>query len=70
VTEKSRALPSFMYFDPADVVERIDAKHPVKPERGEPLKCKRNYGLVSEATKTLIKRARIRELMRKVLACS
>ena len=63
MTEKSRALPSFMYFDPADVVERIDAKHPVKPERGEPQKRKRNYGLVSAETLRLVKRMRIREFM-------
>ena len=66
MTEKSRALPQFMYMDPATVVERIDAKRPVKPKRGEPQKRKRNYGLVSDATRTLIKRMRIREFMKGV----
>ena len=68
MTEKSRALPQFMYMDPADVVERIDAKHPVKPERGELQKRKRNYGLLSAETLRMVKRIRIQELVRMVRA--
>ena len=64
MTEKSRALPQFMYMDPADVVERIDAKRPIRPERGEPQKRKRSYGLLSAATLRMVKRARIQELMK------
>jgi len=70
VTEKSRALPSFMYLDPATVAERMDARTPIRPERGEPQKRKRSYGLLSAETLRMVKRARIRELVRKVLACS
>ena len=66
MSEKSRALPSFMYRDPAEVVERIDAKRPVKPERGPECKVRRNYGLLSAATLRLVKKMRIRELMAKV----
>jgi hypothetical protein len=57
-----------MYGDPATVVERIDAKRPVRPERGEPVRAKRSYGLVSDATRRLINKARIQALVRMVRA--
>ena len=61
--ERSRALPSWRYQDPAIVAERMD----VKPERPpEPVKRKRCYGLLSAATLRLVKKMRIREIMAKV----
>ena len=61
--ERSRALPSWRYQDPAIVAERMD----VKPERPpEPVKRKRCYGLLSVATLRMVKKMRIRELMAKV----
>jgi len=63
--ERSRALPSWRYQDPAIVAERMD----VKPERPpEPVKRKRCYGLLSAATLRMVKRARIQELVRMVRA--
>jgi len=68
-----RTLPSWMYEDPAEVAERIQngerraLARQLKPEP-EPCTMKKpNYGLVSEATIRLIKRARIRELVRSAM---
>ena len=64
--ERSYALPSWQYRDPAEVVERIDARAPVKPECGEQPKYKRSYGLLSPETLRMVKRMRIRELMERL----
>lgn len=61
VKERSYALPSWQYQDPAMVAERMD----VKPERGQEVKVKRCYGL-TPVTLRLVNKCRIRELMKAV----
>lgn len=66
----SIALPSWMYGDPADVVERIENGHMLaqasEAERAE-RRQRQRFGLVGESTVRLIKRARIRELLANVM---
>lgn len=66
-------LPAWMYADPADVAERIENGErkahlrAIIPADSIPAgKPRPNYGLVGADTVRLIKRARIRELMRRV----
>lgn len=69
-----KVFPAWMYGDPAIAVERIESIELRAAERKQAREAARDgdrrqasYGLVSAATVTLIKRARIRELMRTIL---
>jgi hypothetical protein len=60
-----------MYGDPADVAERIEIGEQraiaIRERNPEPCnKSKPNFSLVSAATRRLINRTRIRELMKQV----
>lgn len=66
----SVALPSWMYGDPAMVVEHKEERELVAAERraAEAVRQHRaRFGLVSQATERLINRARIRALMKDVM---
>jgi hypothetical protein len=70
IPEPVQTLPSWMYGDPAAVVERIEERAIVAQERRATRELqahRQRYGLVSEATVRLIKRARIRALVDGVL---
>lgn len=59
--EPSRALPSYLYFDPAETIERIDRKERIELE---PRVSEVKPALLGPNTRRLIKRQRIRELMK------
>ena len=66
----SIVLPSWMYGDPADVAERIENGELARQARrdDQALRGRRaGFGLVTEGTVRLIKRARIRELVARVM---
>jgi len=63
-------LPSWMYADPAVVVERIEENEvrvELRRQQREAQQQRVTFGLVGEGTVRLIKRARIRELVAGVL---
>ena len=62
-------LPQWMYGDPADVAERVEAGV-IRTEERRQQKLRQHsvtFGLVSERTVRLIKQTRIRELVAGVL---
>ena len=64
-------LPQWMYGDPADVAERVEATE-IRTEERRQQKLRQHshsvtFGLVSERTVRLIKQIRIRELVAGVL---
>ena len=63
----SRALPSWMYADPADVVERLELQAAAKIERQAKAGRRPEEKGLTPATVRTMRRLRIRELVQEVL---